>query len=81
MPTATPPDNMRTLNEETANVLHTVEITAKANDENRTDDTLMIEAFTGEVGRSSEKTELSITVLDMHRLPDADAIEAEAPGQ
>ena len=70
--------NMWTLNEETANLLHTLEITAKANDKNRTDDTLTLEAFTGQVGRSSEKTEVSLTVLDIHRLPDADAIEAEA---
>ena len=72
------PGNMRTLNEEAENMLHTVEIMAKANDKNRTDDTLLIEAFTGQVGRSSETTELNITVLDMHKLPDADAIEAEA---
>ena len=72
------PGNMRTLNEEADNMLHTVDITAKANDKNRTDDTLLIEAFTGQVGRSSETTELNITVLDIHKLPDADAIEAEA---
>ena len=56
-----------------------VEIASKdSNDKNRTDDMITIEAFTGTVGRGVGKVSASATVLDIHKLPDADAIDAEA---
>ena len=70
------PSNQRTLS--MSNTLETVTIMAGANDENRTDDMLMIDGFTGSVGRSETTSSVSLTVLDIHNLPDADAIEAEA---
>ena len=56
-----------------------VEIMSKdSNDKNRTDDPLTLEAFTGTVGRGVGRESVSITVLDIHKLPEAKNIEAEA---
>ena len=51
---------------------------AAAVDKNRENDTLMLQLHTGGVGTSTVVAELSISVVDIHQLPAADAIEAEA---
>ena len=48
------------------------------NDKNRTDDTVTLTGFTGRVVSNKEVFSHSITVLDVHQLPAADAITAEA---
>ena len=73
---ATQAANQRTLSNTTAS--HDVEIVAGGNDKNRTDDMLTIRLVTGQVGRSLDREAVALTVLDIHKLPDADAIEAEA---
>ncbi len=55
-----------------------IRVTTPGNDRNRTDDTVMIEAFTGQTGRSAEATTIDVMVADAHMLPDADAISAVA---
>ena len=47
-------------------------------DKNRSDDTMTLMLYTGGVGASDVVNELSITVVDIHKLPAADAITAEA---
>ena len=56
----------------------TVNVTTPANDKNRTDDTVTVTGFTGAVVSAKEVFSHSITVLDIHMLPAADAITAEA---
>ena len=47
-------------------------------DKNRTDDTMTLMLHTGDVGSSEVVDTLDITVVDIHKLPAADAITAEA---
>ena len=47
-------------------------------DKNRENDTLTLQLHTGGVGTSTVVADLSISVVDIHQLPAADAIEAKA---
>ena len=53
-------------------------VMAPLNDKNRTDDTIMLDAYTGSAGRNEGVATLAVEVADIHMLPDADAISAEA---
>ena len=53
-------------------------ISVAASDKNRTDDTMTLMLHTGGVGSSEVVDTLDITVVDIHKLPAADAITAEA---
>ena len=55
-----------------------VSVKAPANDENRTDDTITLQAFTGSAGRNVEAATLDVKVADAQKLPGADAIKGEA---
>ena len=70
------PSNQRALTSTSSTT--NIDVVAGGNDKNRTDDMLTIDAFTGSVGRSETKSSVSFTVLDIHKLPEAKNIEAEA---
>ena len=61
-----------------ANVERTVSITPLENDKNRTDDTVTVTAHMGTVVQGSQVASAEFTVLDIHQLPAAGAIKAEA---
>ena len=77
--TATP-SNQRTLGSG-ADASTTIEVVAGGNDKNRTDDMLTIDGFTGTVGRSETKSSVSFTVLDIHKLPEAEEHRGRGEGQ
>ena len=56
----------------------TLTVTTPPNDRNREDDTVTLTGFTGIVVASQRIVSQSYTVLDLHKLPAADAISAEA---
>ena len=55
-----------------------IRVRAPSNDRNRTDDTIQLQGFVGSAGRNEGIATLDVVVADVHKLPDADAISAEA---